>query len=163
MKSASKYSFLEAKTRLEALCATQERCSFDLQRKMKSWNIDQQDSDALLAHLIANNFLDEERFANSFVSGKVKIKKWGKVKIKRHLKQKFISEYSINMALNAIDDSFYLDQLKDLAIKKFNLLEKEKDTFKRKGKVYRYLLSKGYETDHIRAVLQAINGTKTPY
>jgi len=156
MKSDSKYSFLEAKARLEALCAVQERCSFELQNKMNSWGIMQEDSDALLAHLIANNFLNEQRFAAAFVSGKVTIKKWGKVKIKRHLQQKFISDYSINCALNTIDDAVYLNHLSSLAAKKFNILEKEKDQFTRKGKVYRYLLSKGYETDSIMSVIDIL-------
>ena len=136
MKSDSKYSFFKAKVKLEALCAAQERCSYELHKKMNSWGISQQDSDALLAHLIANNFLNEERFAAAFVSGKVNIKKWGKVKIRRHLKQKFISDYSINCALNTIDDEVYQNHLTSLAVKKFNVLEKEKDPFTRKGKVY---------------------------
>ena len=157
MKSDSKYSFLEAKARLEALCAVQERCSFELQKKMNSWGIMQEDSDALLAHLITNNFLDEQRFAVAFVSGKVTIKKWGKVKIKRHLQQKFISDYSINYALNTIDDAVYSNHLSSLATKKFNILEKEKDSFKRKGKVYQYLLSKGYESDRIRSVIDILS------
>lgn len=157
MRSDSKYSFLEAKARLEALCAVQERCSFELQKKMNSWGIMQEDSDALLAHLIANNFLDEQRFAVAFVSGKVTIKKWGKVKIKRHLQQKFISDYSINYALNTIDDAVYLNHLSSLATKKFNILEKEKDAFIRKGKVYQYLLSKGYESDRIRSVINTLS------
>lgn len=157
MKSDSKYSFLEAKTKLEALCAAQERCSYELQKKMNSWGISQEDSDALLAHLITNNFLNEERFAAAFVSGKVNIKKWGKVKIRRHLKQKFISDFSINCALNTIDDEVYLNHLTSLAVKKFNVLDKEKDPYTRKGKVYRYLLSKGYETDSIRPVIDTLN------
>jgi regulatory protein len=157
MKSDSKYSYLEAKAKLEALCAAQERCSCELQMKMNSWGISQQDGDALLAHLIANNFLNEERFAAAFVSGKVNIKKWGKVKIRHHLKQKFISDYSINCALNTIDDEVYQNHLTSLAVKKFNLLKKEKDPFTRKGKVYKYLLSKGYETDSIRSVIDTLN------
>lgn len=157
MKSDFKYSFLEAKAKLERFCAAQERCSFDLERKIKSWGLDKEDSDALIAHLIANNFLNEQRFATAFVSGKINIKKWGKLKIKRHLRQKFISEHSINYALNTVDEDVYSDHLHSLAVKKFDLLAKEKDTFKRKGKVYRYLLSKGYAAENIRPVVDALN------
>ena len=91
----SKYSFLEAKTKLEALCAYQERCSFDLDKKMKEWGVDTEDRNRLLAHLIEHNFLNEERFAEAYVSGKVNIKKWGRVKIKMQLKSKKISNYCV--------------------------------------------------------------------
>jgi regulatory protein len=87
------YSFLEAKSKLEALCAYQERCSFDLNKKMIQWEIDTEDRNRLLAHLIENNFLNEERFAEAFVSGKVNIKRWGRNKIKKHLKSQFVSDY----------------------------------------------------------------------
>ena len=79
MNSGRKYSLLEAKTKLEALCAYQERCSQELDRKMRTWGLDQEDRDALLADLISNNFLSEERFAEAYVSGKVNIKRWWKL------------------------------------------------------------------------------------
>ena len=88
-----KYSFLEAKTKLEALCAYQERCSSELQKKLVQWRFNQEDMDRLLAHLISDDFLNEERFALAFVSGKVNIKKWGRIKIRQQLKLKHISKY----------------------------------------------------------------------
>ena len=118
MKSECKYSFLEAKTKLEALCAYQERCSYELNSKMISWGILENDRNALLADLISNNFLSEERFAEAFVSGKTRIKKWGKIKIRVELKRKQISDYSIKNALDKIDDSIYIENLKHLLEKK---------------------------------------------
>ena len=153
MTSGSKYSFLEAKAKLKALCAYQERCSHELDKKMMQWEVDYEDRNRLLAHLIENNFLSEERFAEAFVSGKINIKKWGKVKIRQHLKQKFISEYSINKALNGIDDELYMEHLRHLAEKKYQSLSKEKDGYAKKVKVYRFLASKGYETDLFKDVV----------
>jgi regulatory protein len=153
MTSGSKYSFLEVKAKLKALCAYQERCSHELDKKMMQWEVDYEDRNRLLAHLIENNFLSEERFAEAFVSGKINIKKWGKVKIRQHLKQKFISEYSINKALNGIDDELYMEHLRHLAEKKYQSLSKEKDGYAKKVKVYRFLASKGYETDLFKDVV----------
>jgi len=150
MKSECKYSFLEAKTKLEALCAYQERCSFELNSKMISWGLFEDDRNALLADLIANNFLSEERFAEAFTSGKVRIKKWGKIKIRIALKQKQISEYSIKKAFSQIDDLLYIGNLNHLAQKKWEMLSSEKDSYTRKMKTYRFLSSKGYETDLIK-------------
>lgn len=142
----SGYSLLQAKQKLEALCAYQERCSFDLQRKMEQWGVDREDQDRLLAHLIENNFLNEERFAEAYVSGKLRIKRWGRFKIKQHLKQKFISDYSINKAINSIDEDLYLKNIEDLAEKKYASL-RGADNYAKKAKIYRYLSGKGYEND----------------
>lgn len=150
MTSECKYSFLEAKGKLEALCAYQERCSYELEQKMITWGLYQDDRDVLLAHLISNNFLSEERFAEAFVSGKINIKKWGRVKIRTELKRRFISNYSTNKALKSIDESVYWNNLLHLTSKKVASLDKERDSYKKLTKVYRYLASKGYETDLLK-------------
>lgn len=155
MMSERKYSLLEAKARLEALCAYQERCSFELIKKMNQWGIDLEDQDRLLAELISSNFLNEERFAEAFVSGKVRIKRWGRVKIRIELKQKMISNYSIDKALNGINLDEYWENLKHLAQRKWDL-SSESDAFKRKVKVYRFLNSKGYEADLIRDAVEEV-------
>lgn len=156
MDGARKYSLLEAKTKLEALCAYQERCSFELEQKMIQWEVDREDRDRLLAFLIEHNFLNEERFAEAFVSGKVNIKRWGRIKIKSELKRRKISDYSINKALNSIDPDTYLANLRKWAGQKWKTTEKEKNTFARKAKIYRFLGGKGYEQDLIRETVDEL-------
>lgn len=155
MNSGRKYSLLEAKTKLEALCAYQERCSQELDRKMRTWGLDQEDRDALLADLISNNFLSEERFAEAYVSGKVNIKRWGKIKIRQHLKQKAISEYSIKKALEGVEDEVYFGNLRRLTEQKYVTL-KGPDDYNKKVKLYRYLSGKGYETEFVKEVVEEI-------
>ncbi len=150
MGAEQKYSLLEAKTRLEALCAYQERCSYELEQKMIRWGVDREDRDRLLAHLIEYNFLNEERFAEAFVSGKINIKRWGRIKIRQELKRRHISDYSINKAINAIDPDTYTNNIRKLATQKFDALRSEQNSFKKKAKIYRFLTSKGYESDIIR-------------
>ena len=154
MKSECKYSFLQAKTKIEAYCAYQERCQFEVVTKLREWGIVGEQQEQLIADLISNRFLDEERFAEAFASGKFRIKKWGKIKICQHLKQKHISEYSIKKALSAIDLEEYDQTLRSLAEKKSIELEKEKDSWQRKAKLVRYLNSKGYEQDLIYSLLE---------
>ena len=156
MLSERKYSFLEAKAKLEALCAYQERCSSELETKLFQWRFDREDSDRLLAHLISNNFLNEERFAEAFVSGKVNIKKWGKIKIRQHLKQKHISKYSMDKGIKSIDDEVYSSNLRSLVEKKFRSLSGEKDSYGKRVKIYRFLASKGYETDLIKDAVEEV-------
>jgi regulatory protein len=150
MKSECKYSFLEAKAKLESLCAYQERCQFEIEQKLRSWGFDQEDQQRLIADLITNRFLDEERFASAYVSGKFRIKKWGRIKIKSHLKQKHISSYSIQKALNEIDADAYWESLVHLAERKSEELKKERDSWAKKAKLMRFLQSKGYESDLIQ-------------
>lgn len=157
MKSECKYSFLEAKAKLEALCAYQERCSFELNSKMISWGLIEEDRNVLLVHLITHNFLSEERFAAVFTSGKVRIKKWGRIKIRVQLKQKQISEYSIKKAFEQIDEVVYLSNLNHLAERKWNMLSSEKESYTKKMKIYRFLSSKGYETDLIKECVEELD------
>ncbi len=156
MMSERKYSFLEAKARLEALCAYQERCSFELSKKMNQWSIHPDEQDQLLADLISNNFLNEERFAEAFVSGKVRIKRWGKIKIQIELKKRFISTYSINKALKNVNLDEYWANLIHLAERKW-AASTEKDAYKKRMKVYRFLASKGYETDLIADAVSEVS------
>jgi len=145
-------SFLEAKAKLEWYCAYQERCMQDVEKKLSDWGFYGAQSDNLIADLIVNNFLNEERFASAYVSGKIRIKRWGKLKIKINLKQKKISDYSIKKAFKEIDEDEYLENLNHLAIKKFEQV-KGKNQWDKKAKLQRYLISKGYENQLIYEVL----------
>ncbi len=156
MSQGSKYSLLEVKSKLEALCAYQERCSHELDQKMKLWGVDYEDRNRLLAHLIEYNFLNEERFAEAFVSGKVNIKKWGRIKIRQHLKQKFISDYSIKKGLESINQEVYWNNLRGLTERKHAALSSEPDGYPKKAKIYRFLSSKGYETDLIKEIVEEV-------
>jgi regulatory protein len=150
-----KYSLLEAKQKLEAYCAYQERCDQEIRAKVRPWGMYSEDVDILISDLIQNNFLNEERFASAFVSGKFRIKRWGRIKIKQHLKQKNISNYSTNKALNEIDEEEYLQTLNDLLESK-NRLTKATNKWDRLAKLQRYMHSKGYEGDLVREGLESL-------
>lgn len=156
MPNERTYSFLEAKQKIEAYCAYQERCSFEIENKLKLWGVDHEDRGRLLAFLIEHNFLNEERFAESFVSGKVNIKRWGRIKIKQQLKAKFISEYSTRKALESIDPELYYNNLVHLAEFKSNQLKGEKNSFKKRVKLLMFLAGKGYEMDLINDVVNEL-------
>lgn len=151
-----KFSLIEAKFKLEALCAYQERCEFELRKKMQTWKIPFDEQDRLIADLISNNFLSEERFAEAFISGKIRIKRWGKIKIRQELKQRQISDYSINKGFKEITEEEYWKNILHLAEKKWTSLDRERDSYKKKTKVYRFLQSKGYETDLIKMAVEEI-------
>jgi regulatory protein len=150
-----KFSLLEAKQKLEAYCAYQERCDQEIRKKVRPWGMYSEDVDILISDLIQNNFLNEERFASAFVSGKFRIKRWGRIKIKQHLKLKNISNYSTNKALNEIDEEDYLQTLNDLLESK-NRLTKATNKWDRLAKLQRYMHSKGYENELVREGLVSL-------
>lgn len=147
MSSECNFSFLEAKQKIEAYCAYQDRCHYEVSNKLSMWGIVGEQKDQLISDLIVKRFLNEERFAESFVSGKFRIKRWGKIKIRQHLKAKFIPEYCIKKAINQIDGDEYLSTLRTLTEKKLAELSDQEDSYKKKAKILRYLASKGYEQD----------------
>ncbi|MEJ5996275.1 regulatory protein RecX [Pedobacter sp. Du54] len=150
---------LDKKTALlkaESWCAYQERSQQEVRDKLYEWNLFPNEVEEVIAELISTNFLNEERFAHAYTSGKFKIKKWGKLKIKQGLKLKKVPDKLIQKALNGIQMDEYLAILLASAIKKEATIN-EKDSLKKKYKLISYLQNKGFENDLIFDVLKANN------
>ena len=146
MKTLKTYTLEEAKRNLERYCAYQERAYSEVIQKLTNMGMISEARDEVLLHLIQHNFINEERYARAFVSGKFNIKKWGKLKIKRALLQKGISKKNIEIGFTEIDYDNYINVLNELAEKKIKLI-KETNKYKRKRKLLSYLQQKGFETN----------------
>ena len=152
-----KYPTVEALSRLKAWCDRQERCHQEVRDKLKSWGYFSHDAEQFIAQLIEDNYLNEERFARAYVSGKYRIKKWGRRKIIAELCKKNISNYCIKVGLKEIDEEEYLQNLTSLITKK-NIQWKRLDAFARKGKVARFCINKGYEPEMVWRILEEDTG-----
>ncbi len=155
MSSERKYPPHEALARLESYCAYQERCIDEILKKTSSWGLSFDEGQELLEELIQKGFIDEARFAESFVSGKFRFKKWGRIKIRFELKKKRIPENLIKKSISEIDPEQYYTTLKELGVRKWHET-KGKDLWDKKAKVMRFLASKGYESDLISDVIHEI-------
>ena len=150
---------LDKKTALlkaESWCAYQERSQQETRNKLYEYGLHQREVEDLITELIVTNFLNEERFAMAYVSGKFNIKKWGRIKIKQGLKFKKVPDKLIQKALNSIDGDKYLAIISATAEKKLKVIN-EKDAIKKKYKLITFLQSKGFENDLIFDVLKANN------
>ena len=133
-------------------CAYRDRSHKEIEEKLREMRMIPAACEQIIIQLMQENFLNEERFARSFVRGKFRIKKWGRIKIKQELKFREISAPLIKIALTEIDEKEYFKTLTILTEKK-NALVKEKDPFKKRKKLAGYLLQKGYESSLIFEVL----------
>ena len=148
MRQNTTYTFEEARRKLEGFCAYQERCHKEIDRKLTDMNVIALVREEIIMHLIRHDFLNEERFAKSFARGKFKIKKWGKVRIVRELKQRNITDYIIKSALEEITSEDYMFTFNELAEKKCATI-KEANVYKKRKKLADYLFYRGWETDLI--------------
>jgi regulatory protein len=155
MQNQPSYTLKEAAKKLEGYCAYQERCHKEVNQKLRDMNMIPEAIDEIVSHLIQENYLNEERFAQSFARGKFNIKKWGKNRIVNELKFRGISRFNIKMALKEIDDDTYLATLEKLAKKRLDQI-KETDSQKRRKKLADYLLYRGWESHLVYGKLKEL-------
>lgn len=138
-------------------CAYQERCQNDVKLRLISWKVPESWHQEILDSLTQQAFINEARFARLFVRGKFTSRKWGRIKITAELHHRHIPEYHIRKALEEIDNENYWTTLLQLVQIKNEHLQ-ETDPFKQRQKLFRYALSKGYESNIIqRAIDQMLN------
>ncbi len=151
----------EALARIRHWCDRQERSQQDVRDKLYSWGLHHDDVEGLIAELIIGNYLNEERFARAYVSGKFRIKRWGRRKILDGLRAKRISDYCVRKGMEEIDEEDYLQTLNVLTEKKAALLA-SKSGAELRAKLLSYLAQKGYEQqlvwDAVDIFLNAKNG-----
>ncbi|WP_291964271.1 regulatory protein RecX [Maribacter sp.] len=149
------YTVQEATKKIESYCAYQDRCHKEVVAKLKDMGMIPLAIDTIIAQLIEDRFLNEERFAKSFARGKFNIKKWGKNRIVRELKFRNISKYNITTALKEIEPEAYLTTLDDLAHKRLEQIT-ETNIQKRRKKLADYLLYRGWESHLVYEKLQEL-------
>ena len=134
-------------------CAYQERCMKDVKDKLKTYDISQESKDEILDYLLDNRFVNDERFARSFVRGKLNQSGWGMNKIRFHLLQKGIDKDMIDEALGQTDEEVYKQKLIDILKAKAKTVKAETD-FERKRKLAAYAMQKGFEGALVWEVLK---------
>lgn len=140
----------EILSKLERYCAYQDRCTQEVLTKLRSLQVEGKEAQQLLQLLKNDGFVNDERYVQSFIRGKVNSKQWGVQKIRLGLLQKGISKDLIDKYIKDINPQQYTDNIQT-AIRKWTQshgpVTQENIT-----KLYRHLMTKGFTYEEIKGV-----------
>lgn len=143
----------QALQKIQHYCAYQERSHKEARNRLFEYGLYSSEVDDVLTQLITDGFLNEQRFAKAFAGGKFRVKKWGKIKIIRELESHGLTSKCIQIGLKEIEEADYLETLTSLLKKKWALTE-ESNHFKKKERVARHAIMKGYEPEAVWGILK---------
>ena len=153
-KPAKKLSAAEAKQKIYAYCAYQERTHKEVKNKLFEFGLYADEVDEILSDLITKGYLNEERFAKSFAGGKFRIKNWGRIKIIHELEARGLTKNCIQSGIEEIDEADYLKTLQALLVTK-SAYVKGDNSYVRRDKLAKYAIQKGFESE---LVWKYVNG-----
>lgn len=134
---------------LATLCANAEHCQHEMLEKMRKWELPEAVQARIMARLIKERYVDDERYARAFVKDKIRYNKWGRRKVQQALWMKHIDNGIQQTVLNEIDDEKYLCVLRPLLKQKSKNIKAEND-YERNQKLVRFALGRGFTFDIIR-------------
>lgn len=129
-------------------CTYQERSQQELRDKLYELGLFRKDVEQVIAAMIEEGYLNEERFAIAYAGGKFRVKQWGKVKIRLALKQKRVSEYCIKKALAQISEKEYESTLQKVIATQSRKIS-EKNILKKNYKLAQYAIGRGFEPEMV--------------
>ena len=142
----------EAYLQLAALCAQAEHCRQEMRDKMRRWEMAPEAQERVIARLVKERYIDDERYARAFVKDKVRYNKWGRRKVQQGLWMKRIDDDILQRVLDEVDDEEYLAVLKPLLKQKAKSIKAESD-YELNQKLVRFAFGRGFTYDIIRQCL----------
>ena len=142
----------EAYLQLAALCAQAEHCQHEMLEKMRKWELSESVQARVMARLVKERYVDDERYARAFVKDKIRYNKWGRRKVQQALWLKRIDSDIQQTVLDEISDDEYLKVLKPLLKQKSKSIKAESD-YERNQKLVRFAFGRGFTFDIIRQCL----------
>ena len=139
----------EAYLRLAALCAQAEHCEYEMQEKMRRWEIADDAQARVMQRLITERYVDDERFARAFANDKVKYNKWGRCKVEQAMWLKHIAEDIRQRVLDSIDDEEYIAILRPLLQQKRRSVKAHND-YELRQKLIKFAIGRGFTMDIIK-------------
>lgn len=143
----------QAYQKLAALCARSEHCQQEMLDKMRQWGVDEEEQAKVMARLVEERYVDDERFTRAFVNDKVRYAKWGRRKIEQALWMKRIDEQLARTVLDEVPDEDYIAILRP-ALKQKRRSTKAASEYKMTMKLIKYALSRGFTMDVIKQCME---------
>ncbi len=151
----------EAFLKLSALCARSEHCQHEMVEKMRQWGVGDEEQAQVMARLVGERYVDDERYARAFVQDKVRYNKWGRRKVEQALWLKHIGKDIAARVLDEIDDSEYVSVLKPL-LKQKRRSTKAGSEYELTTKLIKFALSRGFTMDIVRQCIEAADEDEFP-
>ena len=142
----------EAFLQLASLCANAERCQYEMLEKMRKWELSEAVQAKVMARLVKERYVDDERYARAFVKDKIRYNKWGRRKVQQALWLKHIDTDIQQRVLDEIGEKEYLDVLRPLLKQKRKGIKAAND-YELNQKLVRFALGRGFGFDIIRQCL----------
>lgn len=139
----------EAYLQLAPMCAQAEHCEQEMRDKMKRWGVEPDAQDRVVARLVKERYIDNERYTRAFVKDKIRYNKWGRRKVMQALWMKRIDDDIQHRVLDEIDDKEYIDVLIPLLKQKRKTI-KAKSDYELNQKLVRFALGRGFDFGIIR-------------
>ena len=125
----------------------------ELSLKLRKRRIHGEIIERVVAECMRLNYLDDEDTARRYVA-ELKSKGYGRRHVSAAMQKKGLAAAIAEIAL---EDGYSHSEEKELAVKmldkKRSTFTREKDRYKRKGKIYRYLYTRGFSPDVINATI----------
>lgn len=141
--------------KIQSYCLYQDRCVMEVKNKLYSFKVSSQLVENIVEYLIDNDYLNEERYTKMFIQGKLRIKKWGRIKLKYELRSKGIDIKTINEHINQINEEDYMSYFNEFSTSKIKFLKGTKDQKKRS--FINYFTYRGWENNLIYQKLRDIS------
>lgn len=140
--------------RLQSLCAKREYCRSDIMSKaVKLLEGDREAAELVVEALVKDKFVDDLRYASAFAREKSSLSGWGAVKIGYMLSAKGIDRQTIAAALEEEDPLKAEKKMRSVIEAKYRLLADDPQC---RLKLLRFALSRGYEYDDVKAVIDSV-------
>ena len=139
---------------LAAQCAKREYCSADVRRKaLQRLEFDAAAAEAVVSALLSEGYVDDRRYAAAYAREKSALAGWGPVKIRTTLLARGVSREVVLEALEEIDPERAASKLEKVLAAKWRTLQEDPQG---RLKLIRFALSRGYDYDPIRPLIERL-------
>lgn len=138
------------------VCSGREYCISDINALLTRWGATAGDTrEWVIDRLMSEKFIDENRYSRAFVLDHFRQDHWGRIKISMGLKQKRVAPEAIATGMEAIGEQEYMEMLKKILADQRRKI-KAKNRLDLKGKLLRYALGKGFESNLVYSAINEI-------